>query len=75
MRLGNALGGILDMQVGRWLEPEHQQYLQEMATQGVPARRMFARHRIEAKPHGSAVEHAAEMYRKAWGGSKHLAVL
>ena len=73
--LGNALGGILDMQVGQWLEPEHQRYLEEMATQGVPARRMFAGHRLEAKPHGSAVEHIAEMYRKAWGDSKHLAVL
>ena len=74
-RLGNALEGILDLKVSKWLEEPHRQYLVSMATDGVPARLLFQRHRIEAKPHGSAVEHVAEMYAKAWKDSKHLAIL
>ena len=68
-RCGNAMGGVQNVRFAQWLEPDHAEYLQEMATSGVPTRRLKERHRIRSRPHPSATQHLHEMYEKAWKDS------
>ena len=38
-KLGNPLAGVLDPNLSGALDPQHREYLQEMAVHGVPVRR------------------------------------
>ena len=73
--LGNPLRGVLDASFGEAQEEDHRNYLREMATKGVPVRRLQPRQRTVAKPHASAKDHAEEMYAKAWKDTAYGVVL
>jgi len=74
-RCGNPLSGTLEPELQAALEPEHAQYLRSMAVDGVPTRRSNPRVRTVHRSHASAVDHAAEMYEKAWKDSRFGVVL
>ena len=72
---GNALAGVQNFQIARWLEKDHAEYLKQIASGGVPVRRTAARFKVEAKSHKSATEHLEEMYSKAWKDTRYGVVI
>ena len=72
---GNALSGVQDVSVARWLDPLHSEYLCEVAGNGVPARRTTKRFKLTTTSHKSATDHLEEMYSKAWKDTRYGVVI